>query len=102
MASQVLCAVNAVPNALQRAFSCEDHARQFMSGHLRFGLLEYYRELEDQRRDVTEGRASIQWNLNAEDPALHNITYNGSSLNPFYILSTSHSSVCACHMRKFG
>src|SRR5664280_130242 len=79
-----LCTSNAVPSVLQRSFQNEDHARQFMAGHIRFGLLLHYREMEGCRQDETEGKALIRWNLEAENPNLHNVSYSGSSLNPYY------------------
>jgi hypothetical protein len=80
---------SAVPPVLVRTFEREEYARQFLAGDVRFGLLQYYREIEDGRRDEGEGRASIRWNLEAEDPALHNVTYTGTSLNPYYVLCAS-------------
>jgi len=80
---------SAIPPVLVRTFEREEYARQFLAGDVRFGLLQYYREIEDGRRDETEGRASIRWNLEAENPALHNVTYTGTSLNPYYVLCTS-------------
>ena len=71
--------ISAVPPVLVRTFKEKDHAREFLAGNIRFGLLQYYREMEDCRKDETEGRASIQWNLGAENPELHNVTYAGTS-----------------------
>jgi len=81
---------SAIPPVLVRTFEREEYARQFLAGDARFGLLQYYREIEDNRRDETEGRASIRWNLRAENPALHNVTYTGTSLNGYYVLCTSN------------
>jgi hypothetical protein len=81
--------ISAVPPVLVRTFKEKDHAREFLAGNIRFGLLQYYREMEDCRKDETEGRASIQWNLGAENPELHNVTYTGTSLEPYYVLCTS-------------
>ena len=80
---------SAIPPVLVRTFAREEYARQFLAGDVRFGLLQYYREIEDGRRDETEGRACIRWNLEAEDPALHNVTYTGTSLNRYYVICTS-------------
>jgi hypothetical protein len=38
------------PNKLLRFFTQEDHARSFMAGKVRFGLLEYYKTIEDLRQ----------------------------------------------------
>ena len=73
-----------------------------MSGHIRFGLLQHYREMEGWRGDETEGRASIQWNLKAANPNLNNVDYTGSSFEPYYVLCASHPEVCRCHLSKFG
>lgn len=97
-----LFTMNAVPSALQRAFWSEEHARQFMAGHIRFGLLQHYRQMEGWRGDQTEGGASAQWNLSATSPDLHNVNYSGTSLEPYYVLCASHSEVCRCHLAKFG
>jgi hypothetical protein len=98
----LLCMINAVPSMLQRVFQNEDHARQFIAGKIRFGLLQRYRKMEGCRQDETEGKAAIRWNLEAENPDLHNVSYSGSSLNPYYVLCTSHPAVCKCQLTKFG
>src|ERR1700674_997175 len=97
-----ICSINAVPGALLRVFRDEEHARQFMAGAMRFGLLQRYRKMEGCRRDETEGEASIRWNLEAESPDLHNVSYKGSSLNPYYALCTLDRSACKCQVTKFG
>jgi hypothetical protein len=97
-----LCTINAVPSALLRTFHSEEHARRFIAGEIRFGLLQHYRVIEGSRQDETEGKASIRWNLEDENPNLHNVTYSGSSLNLYYVLCTSHPAVCRCHLAKFG
>ncbi|MGA2965571.1 MAG: hypothetical protein ABSD64_05115 [Terriglobales bacterium] len=97
-----ICTISAVPAVLLRTFEKEDYARQFLAGNIRFGLLQHYQEIEDCRGDETEGRASIQWDLESENSNLHNVTYTGTSLNLYYVLCTSHSGVCKKHLAKFG
>jgi hypothetical protein len=97
-----LCTINALPSVLQRAFQNEEHARQFIAGEIPFGLLQHYREIEGYRQDETEGEAAIRWNLEAQNPDLHNVTYRGSSLNLYYVLCTSHPDVRRCHLINFG
>jgi hypothetical protein len=96
-----LCTVSAVPDTLFRAFAKEEYAREFLMGNLRFGLLQYYGQMEDCRRDETEGRASIRWNLKDEDPTLSNVTYSGTSLNLYYALCTS-APAGTSEVTKFG
>src|SRR5437867_2261059 len=72
------------PPLLLRAFKERDHARSFIEGHIRFGLLEGYRTIEGLRRDETEGKMSVCWNL--PNP----VHCDRSSMNPHYILCTSH------------
>jgi hypothetical protein len=94
----------ALPHALLRFFSEEDHARCSVEGKLRFGLLRRYRTEEGSRKDETEGRVSFYWNQKAPQVLLdtetrqvigggmsnRNIQYTGSSLHPHFILCTSH------------
>jgi hypothetical protein len=87
---------------LRRAFQNEEHAHQFMAGDIRFGRLQYYRKIEGCRQDETEGEAFIRWNLEAENPDLHNVTYHGSSLDPYYVVCTFHPAACKCRVTKFG
>ncbi|MGH9515125.1 MAG: hypothetical protein ACRD3P_05545 [Terriglobales bacterium] len=51
--------------------------------------------------DQTEGRASIRWNLAAENPNLNNVTYSGTSLDPYYALCTAAESSRE-HLLAFG
>jgi len=74
----------AIPERVLRFFRQESHARSFVTGQIRFGSLDRYRTIEGARRDETEGRVSLLWNL--ENP----VYCQSSSLNPFYILSSSH------------
>jgi hypothetical protein len=71
---------------------------------MRFGLLERYRTVEGSRRDEMEGRVSFDWNQKAPQVVFdketrqiidggmsnRNIQYTGISLNPYFILCTSH------------
>jgi hypothetical protein len=87
------------PPVLLRFFEEEDHARSFVQGTIRFGLLERYWTIEGSRRDGTEGKVSVFWNLPLQNP----VHYDGSSLNPHYILSTSHPEANTRRlMEKFG
>ena len=52
-----------IPDTLLRTFEDEDHARSFVRGTIRFGLLKGYRHFEDSRRDETEGRVYLTWKL---------------------------------------
>lgn len=46
------------PKHLYRFFKKKDYMRQFLQGSIRFGSLDEYRQIEDEkRRDVDEGRA---------------------------------------------
>lgn len=94
-----------VPSNLLRFFTCEEHALQFISGNVRCGLLTYYRNIEGARQDDKEGQTSFFWTRKAPQFQIdsqttrlleptesdRNIRYRGSSLNPYYIISTSNS-----------
>ncbi|HXO36053.1 MAG TPA: hypothetical protein VN901_27245 [Candidatus Acidoferrales bacterium] len=85
------------PNSLLRYFKKEEHACQFVSGSARFGILEYYREIEDVRRDASEGRSSVYFR------APHPIYSTVISLNRYYILSTAHADADVSYLaRKYG
>jgi hypothetical protein len=85
------------PSSLLRFFPEEDFARQFVAGAIRFGLLEYYRGIEDSRRDTSEGQSSVCFR--APQPVHSTV----SSLNRYYILSTAHPEVNRSHLpRKYG
>ena len=87
----------AVPSSLLRFFAKEEHARQFVSGSARFGILEHYREIEGVRRDASEGQSSVYFR------APHPIHSMVVSLNRYYILCTSHADVDVCCLaRKYG
>jgi hypothetical protein len=91
------CIVIAIPNSLLRFFKKEEHARQFVAGSARFDILEYYREIEDARRDASEGRSSVYFR------APHPIHSTVTSLNRYYILCTSHPEAdVSCLARKYG
>lgn len=90
----------AVPNTLLRFFTQEEYALQFIAGQIRFGLLDYYRRIEGSRRDEKEGLVSGVW---GEEESDQNIRYRRWSMNPFYILCTSHPDVEVPMMtKKFG
>ena len=96
-----------LPNILFRFFDNEDHARRFIGGEIRFGLLDYYRTVEGCRKDESEGLVSFSWTLKAPQIMIdkptgevvghaesnQNIRYRGFSLNPYFILCTSHPKV---------
>lgn len=91
-----------IPCTLLRFETTEEHANRLIAGKVRFGRLEHYRTIEGLRNDQMEGRASFEWNQKA--PRIHiengkivgqgqsdqNLRYTGSSLNPYFILCTSH------------
>lgn len=90
----------AIPNTLLRFFGQKEYALQFIAGQIRFGLLDYYRRIEGSRRDEKEGLVSGIW---GEEESDKNIRYRGRSMNPFYILCTSHPDVQMPMMTKnFG
>lgn len=106
-----------VPSTLLRFFRAREHAHQFIAGQIRFGLLTYYRKVEDARQDDQEGRVSFYWNVKAPQIVLDvktglvvgrgesdkNIHYSGASLNPRFILSTCHPGVGKETLtKKFG
>lgn len=83
-----------VPNNLLRSFDCEEYAAQFISGHIRCGLLTHYRNVEGARQDSVEGEVLFSWGQESSqlEPRT-TISYRGSSLNPYYIVSTSGPDV---------
>lgn len=44
-----------IPKSLYRFFDKKKYRNQFLKGLIRFGRLEVYKEIEDQRKDVDEG-----------------------------------------------
>jgi hypothetical protein len=96
-----------LPATLIRFFVQEEHARQFIAGQIRFGLLEFYRTTESPRQDQSEGKVSFEWDVRAPQIVVdretrrviarresnRNIHYTGVSFNRHYILSTSRSEV---------
>jgi hypothetical protein len=106
-----------VPSSLLRFFPKEEFARQFVAGRIRFGILEYYRDIEDSRGDKSEGQSSVYFNVKApqfsieeqtgrtirvagSDKIIHSMV---SSLNRYYIFSTSHPGTNISRLaRKYG
>jgi len=88
-----------LPNNLLR-FNCkEEHALQFIEGQIRFGRLSHYRGIEGSRQDETEGLVFFYWDMKSDQ----NIHYRGRSINPYYILCTTHPNVAEQMMvKKFG
>jgi hypothetical protein len=76
-----------LPNTLLRFLKEEEYAESFIAGKVRFGRLDYYKTIEDLRRDETEGIAAFDWNTN------HPVHYKGASLNSHPVLSTAHPEV---------
>jgi hypothetical protein len=104
-----------MPGTLVRYFKREEHARQFISGQIRFGLLDSYRTVEDRRKDETEGCVSFYWNKKAPQIVIENgrivahaesdqnIHYSGPSINPHFVLCTSHPDADPLVLKeKFG
>jgi hypothetical protein len=106
-----------VPSNLLRFFDREEYALQFISGQIRCGLLSYYRGIEGARQDDKEGQTSFFWTRKAPQFQIdnqtgrllgptesnQNIRYRGSSMNPFYIISTSSPDVDKAVLTdKFG
>jgi len=73
-----------LPKALLRAFDTEDHARSFIGGEIRLGLLDSYRTAEGWRGDETEGGVFGVW----DQP--NPVYFERSSGNRYFILCTSH------------
>jgi len=105
------------PSNLLRFFDSKEYALQFVSGQIRCGLLTYYKEIEGSRHDDKEGRSSFFWDHNDPQFQIDNrigglvgptesnqkIRYRGSSMNPFYIISTSCPDVAKDTLiQKFG
>src|SRR5271157_1563322 len=106
-----------VPGSLLRFFPTRGFARQFVKGAIRFGILEYYRGIEDSRRDEGEGQSSVYFNVKApqliiekqtgriidtteSDKNIHSMVV---SLNRYYILCASHPEVNFSSLaRKYG
>lgn len=83
-----------VPSNLMRSFDCEEYAAQFVSGQIRCGLLTHYRNVEGTRQDNKEGKILFSWGLKSSQSESHEtILCRGSSLNPYYIISTSSPDV---------
>ena len=87
--------MNNEPLFLYRAFKEDEHANQFLKGKIRFGLLDYYKNSEDDsRRDPFEGESSTY------SGQLH---LKGGLCNPAYLLCTSGPDVDLNYLReKFG
>jgi len=75
------------PSPLLRFLAKEEYAQSLIAGEVRFGRLEYYKTIEDSRRDEAEGTAAFDWS--ASNP----VHYQGVSLNSHFILCTSHPEV---------
>lgn len=85
------------PTSLLRFFAQEEYARQFIAGEMRFGVLEFYRGIEDARRDDSEGRSSVYFR------APHPIHSTVTSLNRYYIVCASHPEADISRMAtKYG
>jgi hypothetical protein len=76
-----------LPNTLLRFFEKQDYAESFIAGQARFGRLDYYKTIEDSRRDEAEGTAAFDWSSN------NPVHYEGVSLNGHLVLCTTHPEV---------
>ena len=76
-----------LPNTLLRFLQEELYAESFIAGKMRFGRLDYYKTIEDSRRDETEGTAAFDWKTS------HPVHYEGVSLNSHPVLCTTHPEV---------
>src|SRR5271157_327971 len=88
-------------------FDREDYACRFVGGEIRVGLLERYWTIEGSRKDESEGWVSFYWNQKAPERVIdkatgqvlgqresdQNIHYCGRSVNPHFVLCTSHPDV---------
>jgi len=89
---------------LFRFFSQREHAEEFIDGRIRIGLMSVYRNIEDARRDESEGEVSFLLDFPAAEYIMDNqtgeylgerisTTFNkkivGSLYNPLYLLCTS-------------
>ncbi len=105
------------PNTLYRFFDKEEYAQAFLDGEIRFGNIKRYKEIEGDRKDESEGKASFYWNQKAPSVTINkkslkivengesnqNISFEATFLNPVYILSTSEESVNIDELkRRFG
>ena len=107
------------PPQLLRFFKERAHAEQFMAGSVRFGLLDYYKEVEDEaRKDAAEGAGSFT--APAESVTTIKVDKNGDTIsvdeapgdvhhqvdfgNPTYIVSCSDPRKAAVEKlrEKFG
>jgi len=76
-----------LPDTLLRFVEEEEYAESFIAGKVRFGRLDYYKTIEDSRRDEAEGTAAFDWNTS------HPVHYEGVSLNSHLVLCTAHPEV---------
>jgi|GEM_PF-2341771 len=101
-----------VPSSLVRLFDKEEFAHEFITGKLRFGVLEFYRKIEDSRRDESEGHASVYFSRKAPQLIIgkytrraiavsksdQNIHSTFFSLNRYYVLCASHPEADTCRL----
>jgi len=78
--------MNKIPPHLFRFFKEEKYALAFIKGKVRFGSLRYYRYLEDERADKTEGLQFFKWENTK-------ISHTTVSIHEHYILCTSGPEV---------
>ena len=77
-------------------FDQQGYAAQFIQGVLRLGRLDNYRWSQDCRRDESEGRVSLQWNL------ANPVYCDRLCVNAYYLLRASHPDVDRQVIAKFG
>jgi hypothetical protein len=73
-----------LPSKLYKNFDNLDHLTNFKNGNILIRNIDYFKNIEDKRRDNTENEAIIYYQLN--NTVINNRIYTS---NPTYILSTS-------------
>lgn len=101
-----------------RFFSRKEYRDQFIQGLIRFGRLEVYKKIEDQRKDVDEGEPRGRYNtdrlmfLNISNETgkiagggykKGEVNISGNSFNSFFIVSLSEENAdLEILSKKFG
>lgn len=107
-----------IPKTLYRFFDKKEYRNQFLQGSVRFGRLEVYKEIEDQRKDIDEGEPRGKYktdklqfiNISRETGKATGsgfksgeVDISGYSPNSFFIVSMSDSRVDLEFLsKKFG
>lgn len=97
-----------IPKRLLRFFKEKQHAEEFVSGKIRIGKISCYRDIEDSRKDDSEGTSSFIWDTPAPELIIdkrtmktigitksqtEKIKWNGTLINPLYLLCTTRIRV---------